>query len=56
MVVVRSSAQSSTIAGKKFVDGWVEFAEKKIAKRVTRSLNGTPIGLSCASVDASTPC
>lgn len=29
---------------KKFVDGWVEFMRKKIAKRVCRSLNGTPIG------------
>lgn len=30
--------------GKKFVDGWVEFANKKIAKRVALSLNNTNIG------------
>ena len=30
--------------GKRFTDGWVEFADKKIAKAVAFSLNGTPIG------------
>jgi len=29
---------------KKFVDGWVEFCSKKIAKRVTESLNGQTMG------------
>merc|ERR1712032_820651 len=29
---------------KKFVDGWVEFCSKKIAKRVTDSLNGQTMG------------
>lgn len=38
---------------KKFVDGWVEFMRKKIAKRVCRSLNGTPIGGSHRSKFAS---
>lgn len=28
----------------KHVDGWVEFASKKVAKRVARALNATPIG------------
>jgi len=27
-----------------FIDGWVEFAEKKIAKRVALTLNNAPIG------------
>ena len=30
--------------GKRFVEGWVEFAEKKIAKRVAASLNGERMG------------
>jgi len=29
---------------RKFVDGWVEFADKKIAKRVARTLNNRQIG------------
>jgi ESF2/ABP1 family protein len=28
----------------KFIDGWVEFCDKKIAKRVALNLNGEPIG------------
>jgi hypothetical protein len=29
----------------KFVDGWVEFASKKVAKRVAASLHNTQIGM-----------
>jgi ESF2/ABP1 family protein len=29
---------------KKFSEGWVEFADKKLAKRVAASLNNTPVG------------
>lgn len=29
---------------RKYIDGWIEFANKKIARRVAESLNGTPIG------------
>lgn len=29
---------------KNFVDGWVEFVDKRIARRVAESLNNTPIG------------
>jgi len=28
----------------KFADGWIEFMDKRIAKRVAESLNGTPVG------------
>ena len=28
----------------KYTDGWVEFAKKSTAKRVAKSLNGTPVG------------
>lgn len=31
-------------AGKKFTEGWVEFADKRIAKRVAVMLNGQKIG------------
>ena len=27
-----------------FVDGWIEFADKRVAKQVAKSLNATPIG------------
>eukprot|EP00240_Pyramimonas_obovata_P007330 CAMPEP_0118949276 /NCGR_PEP_ID=MMETSP1169-20130426/49350_1 /TAXON_ID=36882 /ORGANISM="Pyramimonas obovata, Strain CCMP722" /LENGTH=173 /DNA_ID=CAMNT_0006895877 /DNA_START=57 /DNA_END=575 /DNA_ORIENTATION=+ len=30
--------------GKKFVEGWIEFADKKVAKRTARALNGQHIG------------
>ena len=29
---------------KQFTEGWVEYADKKLAKRVAESLNGSPIG------------
>eukprot|EP01047_Picozoa_sp_COSAG01_P064255 COSAG01_NODE_8470_length_2774_cov_1.635888_5_plen_233_part_00 len=29
---------------KKYIDGWVEFRDKKVAKSVAQSLNATPIG------------
>jgi hypothetical protein len=32
---------------KNFVNGWVEFADKKIARSVAESLNNTAIGWSC---------
>eukprot|EP00271_Cylindrocystis_brebissonii_P004892 TRINITY_DN16813_c0_g1_i1.p1 TRINITY_DN16813_c0_g1~~TRINITY_DN16813_c0_g1_i1.p1 ORF type:complete len:421 (-),score=100.46 TRINITY_DN16813_c0_g1_i1:472-1734(-) len=31
-------------SGKNFTEGWVEFARKKVAKRVAEMLNGEPIG------------
>ncbi len=31
-------------ASKQFREGWIEFADKKIAKRVAESLNNTPMG------------
>ena len=31
-------------ASKQFSEGWIEFADKRIAKRVAESLNNTPIG------------
>ena len=31
-------------SGKKFHEGWVEFADKKVARRVAESLNGTQMG------------
>ena len=40
----RSAAQQRKKRGKQFVEGWVEYADKKIAKRVAASLNTTPIG------------
>lgn len=40
----RSAAQRRKKRGKEFVEGWIEFAEKKIAKRVAASLNTTRIG------------
>lgn len=27
-----------------YIDGWVEFLDKKLAKRVALTLNGTPVG------------
>eukprot|EP00604_Paraphysomonas_vestita_P003364 CAMPEP_0174821010 /NCGR_PEP_ID=MMETSP1107-20130205/5241_1 /TAXON_ID=36770 /ORGANISM="Paraphysomonas vestita, Strain GFlagA" /LENGTH=261 /DNA_ID=CAMNT_0016037523 /DNA_START=42 /DNA_END=824 /DNA_ORIENTATION=+ len=29
---------------KQFVEGWIEFADKKVAKRIAQSLNNTPMG------------
>ena len=29
---------------KQFVEGWIEYADKAIAKQVAQSLNNTPIG------------
>ena len=29
----------------KFIDGWVEFGDKRIARRVAEALNNTPIGM-----------
>ena len=40
----RSSASKRKGRGKQFVEGWVEFAERRIAKRVAASLNTTAIG------------
>eukprot|EP00762_Andalucia_godoyi_P004101 ANDGO_06269.mRNA.1 Pre-rRNA-processing protein esf2 len=37
----RKAANGS--AQKQFVDGWVEFADKRIARRVAECLNGTPM-------------
>ena len=37
---VKSGGQKKTL----YKDGWIEFMNKKVAKRVTESLNGTPIG------------
>jgi ESF2/ABP1 family protein len=31
-------------ASKQFTEGWIEFADKKVAKQVAESLNNTPIG------------
>lgn len=31
-------------ASKQFREGWIEFSDKKIAKRVAESLNNTPMG------------
>jgi hypothetical protein len=31
-------------SGKKFHEGWVEFADKKVARRVAESLNGSQMG------------
>mmetsp|Transcript_329 Transcript_329/g.469 ORF Transcript_329/g.469 Transcript_329/m.469 type:complete len:228 (-) Transcript_329:28-711(-) len=30
--------------GKRYVEGWIEFADKKLAKRVAKSLNATAMG------------
>jgi ESF2/ABP1 family protein len=30
---------------RRFIDGWVEFLDKKVAKRVSLTLNNTPVGL-----------
>jgi len=32
----------------KFIDGWVEFGDKRIARRVAEALNNTPIGMALA--------
>ena len=37
---VKAGGQKKTI----YKDGWIEFMEKKVAKRVCESLNGTPVG------------
>ncbi|KAJ8500502.1 hypothetical protein OPV22_011054 [Ensete ventricosum] len=36
--------QSGGFRGKKFSEGWVEFAKKNVAKKVARMLNGEQIG------------
>mmetsp|Transcript_1218 Transcript_1218/g.3666 ORF Transcript_1218/g.3666 Transcript_1218/m.3666 type:complete len:144 (+) Transcript_1218:1-432(+) len=40
----KSASEKRRDRSKRFTEGWVEFAEKKIAKRVAASLNCTPIG------------
>jgi ESF2/ABP1 family protein len=32
------------IPGRNFTEGWVEFADKRVAKRTALMLNGTQIG------------
>jgi len=39
----RKMSASKSAGGKRYVEGWVEFASKKIAKHVAASLNNTPI-------------
>lgn len=39
----RRKQLSGRPASKRYVEGWVEFANKKIAKRVAQALNNTPI-------------
>ena len=40
----QSAASKRKKRGKRFVEGWVEYADKKVAKRVASSLNTTPMG------------
>ena len=40
----RSTTASSSSAAKRYTDGWVEFADKRIAKAVAVTLNGTTMG------------
>ena len=35
---------SVVLPGKNFTEGWVEFEDKRVAKRVAEQLNGQPIG------------
>lgn len=42
--VARSRVKSGGSRSKKFLDGWIEFADKRIAKRVALTLNATTIG------------
>jgi len=42
--VVRKRKKYRQTRGVSFIDGWVEFADKKIAKRVALTLNNTQIG------------
>ena len=39
----RRKASGGSAQGKRYIEGWVEFAEKKVAKRVGMQLNNTPI-------------
>ncbi len=34
----------SALPGKNFTEGWVEFEDKRVAKRVAAQLNGQPMG------------
>ncbi|GER33310.1 pre-rRNA-processing protein ESF2 [Striga asiatica] len=38
--------KSGGFRGQEFSEGWVEFSDKKVAKRVARMLNGEQIGMS----------
>lgn len=42
--IARRRAKSGGSRVTKFLDGWIEFADKRIAKRVALTLNATPIG------------
>mmetsp|Transcript_36809 Transcript_36809/g.110399 ORF Transcript_36809/g.110399 Transcript_36809/m.110399 type:complete len:321 (-) Transcript_36809:129-1091(-) len=39
----RRQTGSKSGGGKRYVEGWVEFEDKKVARRVGESLNGTPV-------------
>ena len=39
----RQRATGSKSGGKRYREGWIEYEDKKIAKRVSQSLNNTPI-------------
>lgn len=39
----RRKASGSNSGGKRYKEGWVEFVDKKLAKRLAASLNNTPI-------------
>ena len=39
----RRQRASGTSSGKRYIEGWVEYESKKVAKRVAQALNNTPI-------------
>jgi ESF2/ABP1 family protein len=43
--VARRRKKAGGNTGKQFTDGWVEFADKKVAKRVAAALNSQPMGM-----------
>lgn len=54
--VARKRKKSGGNTGKRFIDGWVEFADKKVAKSVARSLNNTQIGTAAESECCGSAC
>jgi len=43
-IAYKSRARTGGNKKMKFSDGWIEFMDKRLAKRVAESLNGTPVG------------